>query len=304
MSDSIPLVDLQAQYAAIQAEIDAAVAGVLERCDFVNGAAVAEFEGAFAAHHGAAHAVACANGTDALELALQALGVGPGDEVITAANTFAATVEAILTTGATPVLLDVDPATLLLDPALLPAACSGATKAIIPVHLYGQPCDLDPILAVARERGLRVIEDAAQAHGARYGGRRIGALGDIGTFSFFPGKNLGAYGDGGALVTNDPALAGAVAQRRNHGRTEKYVHDVPGRNSRLDTLQAAVLRVKLRHLDAWTARRRALAAAYDAALADRPGVTLPVERANAESVYHLYVIRLRDRAARDAAAAA
>ena len=291
---NVPFVDLQAQYQTIKEEVNAAINGVLSRSDFVLGSSVREFEEEFARFCGAAHAIGVDSGYSALELILRAYGIGAGDEVITAANTFVATALAISTCGAKPVLVEIDPKSYNLDPAQLEAAITSATRAIMPVHLYGQPADMDPILDIARKYGLLVIEDAAQAHGARYKGRRTGSLGDAAGFSFYPAKNLGAYGDGGCVVTNDASLAERVRLLRNLGQRVKYNHQIKGYNHRLDTLQAAVLRVKLSKLDAWNAARRRVAALYTQLLADLP-VTLPAEPPWAEQVYHLYVIRAQNR---------
>jgi dTDP-4-amino-4,6-dideoxygalactose transaminase len=290
----IPFVDLGAQYADIQEEIDAAMANVLRRHDFILGEDVARLEAEFAEFCEAAGAVGVDSGTSALELALRAYGIGAGDEVITAANTFIATALAISYTGAQPVLVDVDPCTYTIDVSSIEAAITPRTKAIIPVHLYGQPADMDPIRLLAERYGLVVIEDACQAHGARYKGQRAGSLGDAAAFSFYPGKNLGAYGDGGMVVSNDPKVLDAVRMLRNYGQREKYHHALVGFNRRLDSLQAAVLRVKLRYLDEWNARRREHAAEYGQRLS--PDLcALPYEAPYAESVYHLYVIRVGDR---------
>jgi dTDP-4-amino-4,6-dideoxygalactose transaminase len=290
----VPFVDLAAQYAAIREEVDAAIAEVLKGTDFILGRDVGLFEAEFAAYCGVAGAMAVDSGTSALELALRAYGIGSGDEVITAANTFIATALAISYTGATPVLVDADPQTHTLGVSLLERAITPRTKAIIPVHLYGQPADMDPILEIARKHQLVVIEDACQAHGARYKGRRAGSLGHAAAFSFYPAKNLGAYGDGGMVVSNDAQVIDAVKMLRNYGQRAKYHHELRGYNHRLDTLQAAVLRVKLRHLDAWNAARRQHARLYRELLADCP-VELPIEADYAEPVYHLYVMRTRDR---------
>ena len=287
----IPLVDLHAQYASIKDEIDAAIGQTLDAAAFILGPEVEAFESEFAAYCGAESCVACGNGTDALELVFKALGVGPGDEVVTVAHTFIATAEAISAVGARPVFVDVRPDTLLMDVGLVERAITGRTKAVVPVHLYGQPVDMDPLLEIARRRGLKVVEDAAQIDGARYGGRAAGTLGDAATFSFYPGKNLGAYGDAGAVVTNHAAIAGFVRKARNHGRASKYEHDFEGRNSRMDGLQGAVLRVKLRHLDAWNRRRRELAGLYDRAFVGT-AVRAVVVAPGVESVYHLYVARV------------
>ena len=289
---NIPLVDLKAQYAAIKDDIDAAIADILTSTRFVGGPPVKQFEEAWAAFQGVPHAVGCANGTAALMLALRALDIGPGDEVITQANTFIATVEAIEHVGATPVLVDIDLQTYNIDPDQIEAAITPATRAIIPVHLYGQIAPMDRIMPIARQHGLKVIEDAAQCHAAEYQGQRAGHWGDAACFSFYPGKNLGAYGDGGAVVTHDAALARRIARLCDHGSAVKYEHEEVGYNERLDSLQAAILSVKLRHLEDWTAARRAHAAAYDAALADTPDVVTPHEMPGARHVYHIYCVRV------------
>jgi len=288
---TIPFVDLKAQYLSIKAEMDAAIARVIDRTAFVGGPFVEEFEQAFADYCGVTHCVGVANGTDALFVALRTLGVGPGDEVITAANTFVATSEAIAMAGAQVVFADVDPATYTIDVADVERKITPRTKVIIPVHLYGQPADMDPILTLARNRGLLVVGDAAQAHGATYKGQPIAKLADITCFSFYPGKNLGAYGDAGALVTDNGALAAAARMFANHGRISKYDHGVEGINSRLDGVQAAALSVKLRHLDDWTTRRRTNAHRYNDALKGSKVVT-PAEREGVTGVYHLYVVRV------------
>jgi len=296
---AIPLVDLKAQYRSIQAEVDPAIARVLERGDFILGEDVREFEREFAEFCGARRAVSVASGTDALHLACRVLGVGPGDEVILPAFTFVATALGVTLAGGRPVLVDVDPETALIDPAKVAAAIGPKTAAILPVHLYGQCADMDPLLDIAREAKVPVIEDAAQAHGATYKGRRAGSMGTAGCFSFYPGKNLGAYGDGGAITTGDEALAERLELLRNWGSRKKYHHEEPGLNSRLDTVQAAVLRVKLRHLERWNDERRRLAARYDEALAGVAGVELT--KTDPGSVHHLYVARAADRDARLAA---
>lgn len=292
----IPFVDLQSQYKSIKAEIQPAINQVLERGDFVLGQAVREFEAAFANYCDVAHVVGVDSGYSALELILLGYDIGPGDEVITAANTFAATVFAIQNCGATPVLVDIDPDTYNLAPELVEAAITPATKAIMPVHLYGHPADMDPILALAEAHNLLVVEDAAQAHGARYKGKRAGSLGHAAGFSFYPGKNLGAYGDGGAVATNDAALAEKVRLLRNLGMPVKYNHAIRGYNRRLDSLQAAVLNVKLKYIDEWNAARRNAADQYKQLLQDLP-IILPETADWAESVYHLYVVRLENREA-------
>jgi dTDP-4-amino-4,6-dideoxygalactose transaminase len=292
----VPMVDLRAQYERIRAEADAAVRGVLESAQFINGPDCRLFEEEFAAYCGAAQACGVANGTDALVLALKALEVQPGDEVVTVANTFIATGEAILLCGAQPVFVDVDEVSYTLDPARLEAALTPRTRVVLPVHLYGHPADMGPILQVAGRHRLPVLEDAAQAHGAAVGGRRAGSLGQAACFSFYPGKNLGAWGDAGMVVSDDAAFVARVRQLANHGGgTHKYDNVVPGTNSRLDALQAAVLRVKLRHLEGWNAERRERAAAYTRVLEGTPGIVLPRERPGARSVWHLYTIRAADR---------
>jgi dTDP-4-amino-4,6-dideoxygalactose transaminase len=287
---NIPLADLAAQYRSIRHEIDEALARVLNRASFIGGEEVVQFEKEFAVYCGVAACVGVGNGTDAIYLVLRAMGIQPGDEVITVSHTFIATCEAISLTGAEPVFVDVRPDTMLLDAFALERAVTPRTRAIIAVHLYGQPCDMDTVLAVANASGIPVIEDAAQAHGACWRGRRVGALGTAATFSFYPGKNLGAYGDAGAVVSNDADLVGRVRLLANHGRREKYRHETIGVNSRLDSLQAAVLRVKLRHLDEWNSRRREHAGRYLTGLTDA-GVELPTVAAGADPVWHLFVIR-------------
>lgn len=290
----IPFVDLKAQYQTIKDDVNIGLQGVLQRCDFILGQDVEAFEVEFADYCEADYAVGVDSGYSALELILRAYDIGPGDEVITAANTFIATALAITNTGAKPVLVDIDPATYNLDPTQLEAALTPATRALMPVHLYGQTADMDPIMHIAQQHGLRVIEDAAQAHGARYKGKRAGSLGDAAAFSFYPGKNLGAYGDGGAIVTDDAQLAERIRMLRDLGMRVKYHHEIKGFNHRLDTMQAAVLRVKLRHLDDWNAARRQVAQQYDDRLADSPIVT-PFAPDWADHIYHLYVIRTENR---------
>jgi dTDP-4-amino-4,6-dideoxygalactose transaminase len=288
---SIPLVDLKKQYDSIKGEVDAAIKAVIEQTAFVGGPYVKAFEEAFARYCGVNHCVGVANGTDAIYIALRALGIGPGDEVITVANSFVATSEAIKMAGAQVVFVDSNPTTYTIDVSKIEAKITPKTKAIVPVHLYGQPADMDPILALAKKHGLRVVGDAAQAHGARYNGRPISELADITCFSFYPGKNLGAYGDAGALVTNNEEWAASARMLANHGRTKKYDHDFEGVNSRLDGLQAAILSVKLSRLDAWTENRRRIAYRYNQALKGL-GVVTPEEIANVRAVYHLYVVRV------------
>jgi dTDP-4-amino-4,6-dideoxygalactose transaminase len=291
----IPFVDLKAQYASIKPEVDKAILGVLESCEFTLGSEVAAFEKEFAQYSGASIGVGVNTGTSALHLALLAANVGPGDEVITVPFTFVATAAAIHYTGAKTVFVDIDPRTFTMDAALLEAAITERTKAIIPVHLYGQPADMDPILDVARRHRLVVIEDACQAHGAEYKGRRAGSMGDIGCFSFYPGKNLGAYGEGGMAVTNNPDYARTIRMLRDWGAEKKYHHVLKGYNFRLEGLQGAVLRVKLRHLEAWTEARRARAAQYDREFAGT-GVPTPHVPPGVRHVYHIYAIRTPDRA--------
>lgn len=291
---TIPFLDLGAAYRELKTEIDAAIHRVLNSGWYILGPEVDAFEAEWAAFCDADHAVGVANGLDALILALRALDVGPGDEVIVPSNTYIATWLAVTTVGALPVPVEPDPATHNIDPELIAAAITPATRAILPVHLYGQPADLDPILALARSRGISVVEDAAQAHGARYKGRRIGGHGDVVCWSFYPGKNLGALGDGGAVTTNRTDLADRIRVLRNYGSRVKYVNEVQGVNSRLDPIQAAVLRAKLPHLDAWTDRRRAIAAAYSDGLRDS-GLILPHVPDWADPVWHLYVVRSSDR---------
>ena len=290
----VPFLDLGAQYPAIAAEIDAATSKVILESDFILGHDVRLFEEEFAAFCEARYAVGMDSGTSALELALRAYEIGSGDEVITAANSFIASALAISHAGATPVLVDVDPVTYTIDVSAVSEVITPRTRAIIPVHLYGQPADMDPILRLAEKHGLVVIEDACQAHGARYKGKRVGSLGHASAFSFYPGKNLGAYGDGGMVVTNDRRVAECLEMLRNYGQKEKYHHETQGYNHRLDTLQAAVLRVKLRHLDAWNAARRQHADQYHRFL-EGSGVMTPREAMYAESVWHLYVIRTEQR---------
>jgi dTDP-4-amino-4,6-dideoxygalactose transaminase len=286
----IPLVDLKAQYQSIQGEIDGAMAGVISKTNFIQGEEVRLLEREFAAYSGAKYGVAMASGTDALHLALEALGVGPGDEVITSPHTFTATVEAVYYCGARPIFADIDPRTYNIDPERIEERITPRTKVIMPVHLYGQSADMDPILQIAERRGLKVLEDACQAHGAEYRGRRVGSMGAAACFSFYPGKNLGAYGDAGMIVTNDEALAKWCAMMNDHGRTEKYTHVYVGYGKRMDTLQAAILRAKLPHLEAWTQARRERAAAYSRMLDGL--VETPHEPEWARAVYHLYVIRV------------
>ena len=292
MKQSVPLVDLSAQYIAIRPEIDAAIQSVISRSAFIMGPDVREFEARFAAYCAARFAVGVASGTAALDLTLRACGVGPGDEVITSSHTFIATAEAISAVGARPVFAEIDPQTYNLAPDAVAAALTPATRAILPVHLYGQPADMTRLLPIAQTSNLIVVEDAAQAHGASWRGRRVGTLGHAACFSFYPGKNLGAYGDAGAVTTDDAQIAERGSLLRNHGRHPKYLHDIKGFGERIDTLQAAILAVKLRYLEEWTAARRRLAARYTELLADLAGeIVLPFVHPDAEPVWHLYVIR-------------
>lgn len=294
MAQIIPLVDLHAQYLSLKPEMDAAIQGVLDQTSFILGPHVETFEKAFAAFCGAEHCIGMGNGTDATVLALEGLGVGRGDEVITVSHTFIATAEGISELGAVPVFVDIRPDTLLMDVTKIEGAITPRTKAILPVHLYGQTVDMDPLLEIARKHGLKVVEDACQAHGAEYKGRRAGSMGDAATFSFYPGKNLGAYGDAGAVVTNHAEVADWIRRKRNHGRATKYTHDFVGRNSRMDGLQGAVLNVKLPYLEAWNAQRREIATHYDAMLAPM-GVRRVAVQQECLPAYHLYVIRVGDR---------
>ena len=291
---AIPLVDLKAQHRSIKAELDAAIGSVLESGRFILGPEVQAFEREFGDYCGTRHAVGVNSGTSALHLALLAAGVGPGDEVIAPAFTFVATVAAIEYTGARAILVDVDPLTLTMDPARLEAAITTKTRALIPVHLYGQPADMDPILSIARAHGLVLVEDAAQAHGAEYRGRRVGSIGDMACFSFYPGKNLGAAGDGGALTTSNDEYAQAVRVLRDWGAPEKYLHVVKGFNFRLDEIQAAILRVKLRRLEAWTELRRRHARTYSTLLSGA-AVARPVAARDVRHVYHIYAVRTHAR---------
>ena len=290
----IPFLDLKTQYRSIKDEIHRAIESVLESGQYVLGDEVVAFESEFARYCGADDGVAVNSGTSALHLALLAAGIGPGDEVITVPFTFVATVAAICYTGAHPVFVDIDPRTFTMDPRQIEAAVTPRTKAILPVHLYGQPADMDPILTVGRRHGLVVIEDAAQAHGAEYKGRRVGGIGDLGCFSFYPGKNLGAYGEGGIVVTNNGKYSEQVRVLRDWGQTRKYHHVRRGYNYRMEGLQGAILRVKLRHLERWTEGRRRVATIYDALLADSP-VEAPHAMADARHVYHIYAVRSGER---------
>jgi dTDP-4-amino-4,6-dideoxygalactose transaminase len=290
----IPFVDLKAQYQSIKPEIDAAVIGVLESTQFVLGSAVAAFEQSFAAYAGAEHAVGTSTGTSALHLALLAAGVGRGDEVITTPFTFVATVSAIDYTGARPVFVDIDPASFTIDPAKIEAAITPRTKAILPVHLYGRPADMNPILEIARRHNLVVIEDAAQAHGAEYKGRRAGSMGDMACFSFYPGKNLGAYGEGGAVTSSNPEYVRKLRILRDWGAERRYYHDLKGFNYRLEGIQGAILNVKMKYIEGWTEARRSHAARYNEMLAGSI-YGLPAAPTDERHVYHIYAIRHPER---------
>ncbi len=291
---AIPLVDLKAQYQSIKDDLDAAIRRVIENTSFILGEEVSSFEEEFAVFCDAEYTVGTSSGTSALHLALLACGVGPGDEVITTPHTFIATAEPIIHAGATPVLVDIDLDSYNLDPARIEPAITERTKAILPVHLYGRPADMDPILVIAERHNLKVIEDAAQAHGAEYKGQRVGAIGDVGCFSFYPGKNLGAYGDGGIVVTSNREIAERVRILRNHGRQAKYEHELVGYGYRLDALQAAILKVKLARLEEWNRQRRQNAEIYRELL-DGLNLVLPTEPQTIKSVYHLFVVRTSQR---------
>jgi dTDP-4-amino-4,6-dideoxygalactose transaminase len=293
----IPLLDLQAQFRSLQPEIEQAVINVLASGQYILGREVKAFEEEFANYCGARHAVAVNSGTSALHLALLAAGIGPGDEVITTPMTFVATASAIVSTGATPVFVDIDPVTLTLDCKAVEAAITLKTRAIVPVHLYGQMADMEPLLSISRRHDLPIIEDACQAHGADYLGQRAGSMGLAGAFSFYPGKNLGACGEGGAVVTNDEEVANHMRRLRDWGQTERYHHVELGFNYRMDAVQGAILRVKLRHLEKWTTARRDIARIYDAQLSGIPGLVTPREMPGRRHVYHVYAVRSPDRRA-------
>lgn len=290
----IPFIDLKAQIASIRPEIDVAIARVLDTCQFTLGQEVELFEQEFAQYCSVDHAIGVNSGTSALHLALLAAGVGPGDEVITVPHTFVATIAAICYTGARPVLVDIDSATMNIDVNKIEAAITKQTKVILPVHLYGQPADMDPIMEIAHKHGLIVIEDAAQAHGAEYRGRRTGSIGDLACFSFYPGKNLGACGEGGMVTTNTPQLARKIRMLRDWGTETKYHHELLGYNYRMEGIQGAVLRVKLRHVEQWTNSRRIHAERYHHLLSGHK-ILLPAVRKDVRHVYHLYVVRLQHR---------
>jgi len=289
-ASDIPFIDLVAQYETIKPEIDEAMQNVIGKAAFVGGPFVAEFERAFAEYCGVEHGIGVSSGTTALHVVLEALGIGEGDEVVTVTNTFIATAEAIVQTGAKPVFVDVDDTTLSMNPALLEEAITPRTKAIMPVHLYGHITDMDPIMEIANRHNLRVIEDAAQAHGAEYKGKRAGQFGDAATFSFYPGKILGAFGDAGGIVTGDADLAGQIRSLSDHGRTDHYMHQRSGFNYRIAGIQAAVLNVKLKYLETWLEARRAKARLYSSLLSDSVAST-PVEADDCRHVHTYYVIR-------------
>jgi len=291
----VSFLDLQKQYKLLKSEIDAAIGEVVAGARFIGGEQVAGFEKEFAAYCEAEHAIACANGTDGLYLSLRALDIGPGSEVITVPYTFVASVGSIRTAGAKPVLVDVKPGTLNIDTGQVEERVTPKTRAIMPVHLYGQPADMDAVMEVAGRHNLAVIEDACQAHGARYGGKRVGSIGTTASFSFYPTKNLGGYGDGGCITTNSEELTKKIRSIADHGRTTWTHHELEGINSRLDALQAAVLRIKLRHLDEWNEKRRRLARLYNEELAEVPEVRTLEVIEKAEPVHHLFIIRVQNR---------
>lgn len=291
----IPLVDLKAQYQSIKTKIDDAIHKVLTNCNFIMGEEVKKFEEEFALFCKTKYAVGVSSGTDALVLALKAIGIQPGDEVITVPNSFIATTEAITLAGGKIKFVDINLESYNMDTEKITSAITNKTKAIIPVHLFGHPADMDSILEIAKKHNLKVIEDAAQAHGAEYKGKTIGSLGDLACFSFYPGKNLGAYGDAGALTTNNPEIAKKLSMLRNHGRTKKYEHEYEGHNCRLDTIQAAVLRVKLKYISSWNEARRKHASFYKGLLRDYNKIILPEEQKGSKHIYHIFAIRIADR---------
>ena len=290
----LQMVDLVTQYQKIKPEIDQAIHRVLESGQYILGKEVGEFEAATAAYLGAKYAIGCASGTDALQVAMMALGIGPGDEVVTTPFTFVATTETIVLLGARPVYVDIDPLTFNIDPSRIESAITKRTKAILPVHLYGQSVDMNPIVDIASRHGLAIIEDAAQAMGAEYRGRKVGGIGTLACISFFPSKNLGAFGDAGMVVTNDAALAEKVRMIIVHGSKKRYYHEILGVNSRLDTLQAAILNVKLKHLENWHEARRRAARTYNK-LFQGADVTTPYEAPYAKHIFHQYTLRLKNR---------
>lgn len=292
---NVPFLDLKIQYQSLKDEIHAELARVMENTAFAGGSFVAAFENDFAKFCGSKYAIGVGNGTDALWLSLLAIGVGPGDEVITVPNTFIATAEAISYCGATPVFVDIEEGSYNMDPKLLEKAITKKTKAIIPVHIFGQPVDLDPILEIARARNIPVIEDACQAHGSEYKGKKAGTFGITGCFSFYPGKNLGAYGEAGAVITDNQQIADRIKMLRDHGQSQKYYHDGIGWNARMDGFQGAVLKVKLPHLPKWNDLRRSHAAAYTKGLEGVRGLITPQEQSYAKHIYHIYAVRVKER---------
>jgi dTDP-4-amino-4,6-dideoxygalactose transaminase len=292
---NVPFLDLKAQYASIKNEISSAIQEVLDSCAFAGGPFVEKFENEWASYCGVKHAIGVGNGTDALWLALLALGVGEGDEVITVPNTFIATAEAISLTGANPVFVDIEDTHYTMNPELLERAITPRTKVVIPVHLFGQTADMDPIMDIVRRRGLAVLEDACQAHGATYKGRKAGSVGDAGAFSFYPGKNLGAYGEAGVVTTDSDELAAKMRMFRDHGQSQKYHHEIVGWNARMDGIQGAVLSAKLRHLDDWNEKRREWAALYNVEIDASAGMLTPTTRARCGHVFHLYEVRVPNR---------
>lgn len=291
----VPLIDLKIQHRSIAAEIEAAIKNVCENTAFILSDEMKAFEQEFATYCGAKHGIGVANGTEALFLALKALGIGTGDEVIVPTNTFIATAAAVSHTGAVPVFVDCDPETYCIDPSKISGAITERTKAIIPVHLYGHPADMDAIMSIARSSGLKVVEDCAQAHGTHYKGKQVGSIGDVSAFSFYPSKTLGAYGDAGMVLTNSDELCESLKLLRDNGRTSWYEHAIIGYNSRLDGLQAAILRVKFRYLEKWVEARRSHAARYGELLGEVDGLALPVEKTYARHSYYVYVVRVKDR---------
>jgi dTDP-4-amino-4,6-dideoxygalactose transaminase len=290
----IPFVDLYAQYLSIKEEIDAAIATTIKNSSYIGGQAVKEFEAAFAGYLGIGEVIACGNGTDSIEILLQAYGIGPGDEVIVPANSWISTSEAVSSVGAVPVFADIDAVYFTIDPVSLEKAITPRTRAVVPVHLYGQPADMAAVMKIAEKHDLIVIEDCAQAHGAKVGGRAVGTLGHASSFSFYPGKNLGAYGDAGCMATNDKAIAAKARMISQHGQQGKHNHIMEGRNSRLDSLQAAILLAKLPYLERWTEARIAHTKKYNSLLRDA-GVAIPATRSDVRHVFHLYVIRTANR---------
>lgn len=292
---NVPFVDLRRQYDTIKGEINTKIVETLQDAHFILGENVENFEKEFANYCNLKHGIGVASGSDALTLSLKVIGVGEGDEVITVPNTFIATVDAISRNGAKPIFVDIDPETYNIDVTQIEEKITDKTKAISPVHLYGQPADMDEIIKIGREYNLMIIEDACQAHGSEYKGKKVGSIGDVGCFSFYPAKNLGAYGDGGIIVTNNEEIAERIKMLRNYGQSKKYYHDFVGYNSRLDEIQAAVLQVKLRYLDEWNEKRREHAKLYNELLEKVPGIEKPIEKDYAKHVYHLYVIRCENR---------